>query len=65
MAKSKVLPSAEYLRKRLRYEPETGKLFWLDYEGMPQRWRTRWVGKEAFTHVKSHGYRVGRIDNIL
>ena len=60
---AKPLPSIEYLRKRLRYEPDTGKLFWLDYDGMPNSWRTRYVGKEAFTTVSSTGYRTGRIDN--
>lgn len=58
----KNLPSVEYLRKRLRYEPETGKLFWLDCEDMPQRWRTRWAGKEAFTAIGNHGYKTGSVN---
>jgi hypothetical protein len=62
MTEPKVLP-IEYLRKRLRYEPDTGKLFWLDHDGMPQKWRTRWAGREAFTTVHSKGYRCGGIDN--
>jgi hypothetical protein len=57
------LPSVEYLRKRLRYEPETGKLYWLDCEDMPNNWRTRHAGKEAFTTVQSKGYRHGSIDD--
>ena len=60
----KNLPSVEYLRTRLRYEPETGKLFWLDCEDMPQNWRTRWSGKEAFTTVVNNGYRSGAISNV-
>lgn len=60
----KNLPSIDYLHKRLRYEPETGKLFWRDCDEMPRWWRTRWAGKEAFTHVNSHGYRTGRIDGV-
>lgn len=64
MTNTKSLPSIDYLRKRLRYEPETGKLFWLDYEGMPNSWRTKWVGKEALTS-NSHGYRAGHIDYVL
>lgn len=61
MTNTKSLPSVDYLRKRLRYEPETGKLFWLDYEGMPQRWLTRWVGKEAFTAADTGGYLHGQV----
>jgi len=59
------LPSVEYLRKRLRYEPETGKLYWLDCEDMPNWWRTRWVGREAFTSDNGKGYRQGRIAGRL
>lgn len=61
---TKTLPSVEYLRKRLRYEPDTGKLFWLDYEEMPNNWKARWVGKEAFTATTDKGYRRGAIDKI-
>lgn len=61
---AKPLPSIEYLRQRLRYEPETGKLFWLDYEEMPQQWRSVWFGKEAFTSYQSEGYRKGKIDGV-
>jgi hypothetical protein len=63
MTKPKPLPSIDYLRKRLRYEPETGKLFWLDHEGMPPMWRSRWAGKEAFT-TKDKGYHVGGVDTL-
>ena len=59
---TKELPTVDYLRKRLRYEPETGKLFWLDYAEMPSHWRTRFAGKEAFITVNGHGYRTGNID---
>jgi hypothetical protein len=61
MTNTKSLPSIDYLRQRLRYEPETGKLFWLDYEGMPPMWRSRWAGKEAFTS-KGKGYLRGSVD---
>jgi hypothetical protein len=64
MTNTKSLPSVDYLRKRLRYEPETGKLFWLDYEGMSNSWRARWVGKEAFTFTSPNGYRQGAIDCV-
>lgn len=52
--------SVDYLRKRLRYEPETGKLFWLDNEDMPKKWRTRFEGKEAFTTTVC-GYKQGSV----
>jgi HNH endonuclease len=51
----------DYLRQRLRYEPEAGKLYWLDYEDMPKRWRTRWAGKEALAAHNGQGYKTGRI----
>lgn len=60
----KNLPSVEYLSKRLRYEPETGKLFWLDCEEMPNNWRTRFSTREAFTADNGNGYRVGNIKNV-
>lgn len=53
---SKTLPTPEYLRKRLRYEPETGKLFWLDCDDMRPQWKSRFVGKEAMITMSSHGY---------
>lgn len=58
------LPSIEYLHKRLRYEPETGKLFWRDCEEMPEWWRARYAGKEAFTADDGQGYRKGSIDGV-
>ena len=67
------LPSPELLRKLLRYEPETGKLFWR--ERMPdmfrygkqtanhncRRWNSRFAGTEALTAVDRGGYRHGDI----
>lgn len=58
----KSLPPVDYLRKRLRYEPETGKLFWLDSDDMSNRWRAQFSGKEAFTSV-CLGYHTGSIDD--
>lgn len=55
----KELPAAEMLRQLLRYEPETGKLFWLPRSD-DQRFSTRWGGKEAFTAME-RGYKQGRI----
>jgi hypothetical protein len=56
------LPPIDYLRQRLRYEPDTGKLYWRECDDMPKSWRTKYSGREAFTCVKNNGYRMGRID---
>jgi hypothetical protein len=60
----KNLPSPEYLRKRLRYEPETGKLFWLYCDEMPREWQTRYSGHEAFTTVGGNGYCTGSVNKV-
>lgn len=57
------LPTIDYLRKRLRYEPETGKLFWLACDDMPKKWNTRYAGKEAFIFESKNGYRTGSINS--
>lgn len=57
----------------LRYEPDTGKLFWLvrhpsmfsagvrSAEWSAAKWNTRYAGKEAFTTVSANGYKQGKI----
>lgn len=60
----------------LKYDPETGKLFWLprppelfldgtgkhnSAERNAGRWNGRFAGKEAFTAVTQNGYKFGRI----
>lgn len=67
------LPSTGELRQLLRYEPDTGKLFWLS---RPLRmfksgkltarhkwllWNSRFAGTEALT-ATNKGYRVGAIN---
>jgi len=77
MAKSR-LPSPEVLRQLLRYEPDTGKLFWLArpiamFAGIGRNsaahqctvWNTRYAGQEAFTATNAYGYRVGSILGTL
>lgn len=56
------------LRRLLRYEPETGKLFWLprtkdDILNGPKRrtWNTRYAGKPALDSPDGAGYRHGGI----
>lgn len=63
----------ELCRQLLRYEPETGRLFWkprpadlFQARGSYSRehgakvWNARWAGKEAFT-ATNYGYKVGAI----
>lgn len=66
MAKTS-LPSPEILRQLLRYEPDTGKLYWRERprelfssEQSPRKWNTRYAGTEAFT-TEANGYKEGRI----
>lgn len=65
----KILPTPEELRQLLRYEPETGKLYWKERPASMFKtkqshgtWNTRFAGKEAFTAVGTHGYRVGSVN---
>ena len=73
---SKCLPSPELLRKLLRYEPETGKLYWRertpdmfdDSKSNAKRtcaaFNTRLAGRRALTSVDTGGYMYGRFANI-
>lgn len=62
------LPSPETLRKLLRYEPGTGRLFWIerdrgwfatDHEW--RRWNTRYAGTVALGAAKAGGYLTGKV----
>lgn len=60
---AKPLPSPEVLRQLLRYEPDTGKLFWKERPDSfckspseARRWNKRFSGKEI-TVTTTHGYR--------
>lgn len=67
------VPTPELLRKLLRYEPDTGKLFWCwrpiemfttgahTAEHSQKVWNTARAGKEAFTANCAGGYRGGGI----
>lgn len=64
----KDLPSPELLRKLLRYEPDTGKLFWKERPvdmfktiKSANSWNTRYSGKEALAADNGHGYLKGSI----
>ena len=71
------LPSPEVLRQLLRYEPDTGKLFWLprtpahfeDTCGRTKEhacaiWNARYAGREAMTAVNNSGYRSGSVGGV-
>jgi hypothetical protein len=66
------LPSQAELRQILRYEPETGRLFWLprgpewfthlaDPEKKSRIWNGRNAGREAFTASDHKGYLQGQV----
>jgi hypothetical protein len=64
------LPSPEVLRKLLRYEPDTGKLFWLprgreyfNHIRGQNAWNALYAGQEAFTYFTVYGYKQGRVFN--
>jgi len=68
---TKALPSPEVLRQLLRYEPETGKLFWLPRPRELCPSHRAWVahvsqfsGKEALTSLDAHGYKTGAIFRV-
>lgn len=69
----KTLPAQEVLVQLLRYEAETGKLFWQErgpehFAGratqQAKRWNSMYAGKEAFTCVEPRGYRCGAIFGV-
>lgn len=64
---AKQLPPPELLRQLLRYEPETGELFWRERENPENNnalntWNKRWAGKKAFTTKTTRGYYHGVIE---
>ena len=74
---TKHLPTPELLRKLLRYEPGTGKLFWRERpvelfsdgkhaaEHSCRAWNARYSGNEALTSDDGKGYRQGKIFDRL
>ena len=68
----RILPTPEELRQLLRYEPETGKLYWkprpaemFKNKQSHGTWNTRYAGKEAFTAIGNHGYHTGSVNNKM
>jgi hypothetical protein len=71
---SSQLPSPDELRQLLRYDPETGKLYWRERSPAmfpnaicrpcyARKWNGRHAGKEAFTKVHNHGALVGSVNS--
>lgn len=65
---AKALPSPEVLRQLIKYEPDTGKLFWVERPRsmFPSNWaylvwNKRYAGQEALAFVGVGGYKTGRI----
>lgn len=70
----KIVPTVEELRELLRYEPETGNLYWETrpermFEGnsypasrLSKTWNSKYAGGRAFTASKQGGYFVGRVN---
>lgn len=70
---SKAHPTPEELRQLLRYEPETGKLFWKQRDvslfedrgngaaANAASWNARYAGAEALTALNAAGYRHGAV----
>lgn len=68
----KALIHPDALRQLLRYDPETGKLFWrmrdasmFANEIRARQWNTRCAGKEALTTRHAAGYKCGPVMNKL
>lgn len=66
---NKALPCPTLLRQLLRYEPETGKLFWQERDASLFKslracnaWNARFSGEEAFISKHRQGYPQGQID---
>lgn len=69
------LPTPEVLRQLLRYEADTGKLFWIEKseesvaserqstrQRIARNWNARFSGREAFTAISKRGYHVGVLE---
>lgn len=73
----KKLPEKSKLDEILRYDPETGNLFWKkrpdclfangdfhSQSGRANQWNAKYAGKEAFTATNAKGYKVGAVFGI-
>ena len=53
--------TASDLHKLLRYDEETGKLYWLERHPAPTNWNERFANKEALATNNGRGYLTGSI----
>lgn len=53
--------TATALFKFLRYDEQTGKLYWLDRHPAPTNWNERFAGREALATDNGRGYLTGSI----
>lgn len=72
----KALPTPEVLRQLLRYDPETGRLYWRERgiewfrggiqadEHRCQKWNANFAGKEALTAKSKRGYGQGSVLDV-
>lgn len=58
---SEVILSPHVLKQFLRYEPETGKLFWLGHPKWTVQVSARLTGREAITAINKDGYFSGKV----
>lgn len=65
---AKPLPPQEDLHSLLRYEPETGNLYWKERDldlfsdkDKGRSWNTKNAGKEALATYDTHGYKFGTL----
>lgn len=56
------LPSAEYIRDCLEYDPETGVLRWKHRSTHGPQWNAKYVGREAGSVYESNGYLAVTVD---
>jgi len=59
------LPSVEYLRQLMSYDPTTGELTRIYCKNMPKMRNTRFVGQPALNNKHRQGYRCGCVGNRL
>jgi hypothetical protein len=57
-----IMITAEYVRRRLQYDPETGVFIWKP-RPIDKSWSTRYAGEVAGS-IKNNGYRQIRIDGV-
>ena len=57
-------PSVDYLRQRIAFVAETGKMIWKRHPEMPEWWNNRFAGTPAINTLDKNGYLVGAVDSI-